>query len=186
MASASTRATPDDLFRTEGKAELINGRIVPLMPSGHLPGRVAEEIFISLRQHEKKTKRGVAHADGVGYTVPELPSGREAFCPDMSYYRGPLPKRLMRFIEGSPTMAVEVRSENDYGDAAEADMAAKRFDYFLAKTLVVWDVDPKEEVVRVYRADDPLTPTIYRRGDIAEAEPAVPGWRIKVDDIFGT
>ena len=51
--------------------------------------------------------------------------------------------------------------------------------------LVVWDVDLlSENVVRVYRATDPETPTIYRRGEIAEAEPAVPGWTIAVDDLF--
>ena len=52
----------------------------------------------------------------------------------------------MRFIEGPPTFAVEVRSENDYGPAAEREMAAKRADYFEAGTLVVWDVDPDAEV----------------------------------------
>jgi len=42
-----------------------------------------------------------------------------------------------------------------------------------------------EDVVKVYRASDPANPTIYRRGDIAEAEPAVSGWRMAVDDLFG-
>ena len=60
----------------------------------------------------------------------------------MSYYTGPLPPNPMRFIEGPPTFAVEVRSENDYGDAAEVEMAAKRADYSAAGTSVVWDVDP--------------------------------------------
>ena len=32
--------------------------------------------------------------------------------------------------------------------------------------------------------DDPANPTTYRRGDVAEADPAVPGWRIAVDEIF--
>jgi Uma2 family endonuclease len=41
-----------------------------------------------------------------------------------------------------------------------------------------------DEVVRVYRADEPEQPTIYRRGEEAEAEPAVPGWKMKVDDLF--
>jgi len=39
-------------------------------------------------------------------------------------------------------------------------------------------------VVRVYRASDPTTPTSYRRGELAEAEPALPGWRLLVDDLF--
>ncbi len=29
-----------------------------------------------------------------------------------------------------------------------------------------------------------LQPNVYRRGEIAEAEPAVPGWTIAVDDLF--
>jgi hypothetical protein len=41
-----------------------------------------------------------------------------------------------------------------------------------------------EDAVRVYRADDPQNPTVYRRGEEAEAEPAVPGWRFPVDELF--
>jgi hypothetical protein len=41
-----------------------------------------------------------------------------------------------------------------------------------------------EQVVRVYRADSPETPITYRRGELAEAEPAVPGWRMPVDELF--
>ena len=90
----------------------------------------------------------------------------------------------MKFVDGAPVFAVEVRSEGDYGPAAEEGMARKRADYFEAGTLVVWDVDlVGEDVVRVHRAGA-LQPTIYRRGQIAEAEPAVRGWRMSVDDLF--
>jgi len=186
MASGSTtRATLDDLYRVDGKAELIGGRIVHFMPSGDLPTDAAGAIFISLKIYERACGVGVAKADGIGYAVPELPSGRESFSPDASYYDvGPRPVNRMRFIEGSPTFAGEVRSENDYGPAAELEMAAKRADYFQAGTQVVWDVDPVAETVAAYRASDPDTPTIFRRGDIADAEPAVPGWRMAVDEIF--
>jgi Uma2 family endonuclease len=91
----------------------------------------------------------------------------------------------MRFLNGAPIFAAEVRSENDYGPDAERALAQKRLDYFAAGTLVVWDIDLlNENVVRVYRSDDPTAPTIYRRGDLAEAEPAVPGWTMPVDDLF--
>ncbi|HKI34873.1 MAG TPA: Uma2 family endonuclease [Gemmataceae bacterium] len=183
-ATTTTRATLDDLSREEGKAELIGGRIVRFMASGDLPSAVAFEIAVSLRAHEKASKRGKAYADGIGYAVPPLPSGRESFSPDASYYDGPHPVNRMRFIEGPPVLAVEVRSENDYGDAAEDELAAKRADYFAAGTLVVWDVDPRAETVAVYRAASPTQPVIYRRGEVADAEPAVPGWRLAVDDVF--
>ena len=91
----------------------------------------------------------------------------------------------MKFHQGPPTFAAEVRSENDYGPAVERTMAAKHADYFAAGTEVVWDVDLlSDDVVRVYRRDDPESPTVYRRGDRAEAEPAVPGWAMAVEDLF--
>jgi Uma2 family endonuclease len=179
----STRATLDDLYRVEGKAELINGRIVHPMASGQLPTEVAGEIFVSLRQHSRSTRHGKAYHDGIGYAVPELTSGRESFSPDASYYIGPDPANRMRFIEGAPTFAVEVRSENDYGDAAESELADKRRDYFEAGTQVVWDVDPVTDTITAYRRGEPA-PRIFRRGAVADAEPAVPGWSIPVDDVF--
>jgi len=63
-------------------------------------------------------------------------------------------------------------------------MAAKRADYFAAGTLVMWDVDLRAGVVRVYRASNPRSPVLYQRGDLAEAEPAVPGWSMPVDNLF--
>jgi Uma2 family endonuclease len=81
--------------------------------------------------------------------------------------------------------AVEVRNEDDYGASVERQRAQKRGDYFAAGTVVVWDVDLlSDDVVRIYRASDPERATIYRRGEIAEAEPAVPGWTMAVDDLF--
>jgi Uma2 family endonuclease len=91
----------------------------------------------------------------------------------------------MKFFDGAPVFAVEVRSEGDYGELAEEKLVAKRSDYFAAGTLVVWDVDLlAEDPVRVYRASDPDHPVVYRRGETAEAEPAVPGWRFPVDELF--
>ena len=186
MSSATRKkaATLDDLRRVEGKAELIAGRIVHSMPTGHRPNRIAGEIFVSLKNQARATGRGVAYTDNMGFAVPELTSGRESFSPDASYYDGLLPTDEMDFVAGPPTLAVEVRSKGDYGDAAEAGIAAKRADYFEAGTLVVWDVDPRAECVRVYRADATDQPVIFHKGQTVDAEPAVPGWRMAVDDIF--
>lgn len=185
MTSGSTaRATLDDLYGVDGKAELIGGRIVHQMASGVLPSVVAGEIFVSLRAYSRAAGRGTAFPDGIGYSVPELPSERESFSPDASYHMGVWPRNQMRFMEGPPTFAAEVRTENDYGAAAEAQIEAKRADYFAAGTAVVWDVDPNTETVKSYRAAEPNSPIVFRRGDIAHAEPAVPGWRMAVADLF--
>ena len=181
--STKTTATIEDLYRVpeNGKAEIVNGELVLMSPTGGIPGRAGGEIYASLREYERRTRSGYAFPDNVGFIV-NLPN-RKSFSPDAGYYVGRSPG--MKYIEGAPIFAVEVRSENDYGDAAEQEMAEKRADYFASGTLVVWDVDLLgDDVVRVYRASDPSTPTIYRRGDAAEAEPAVPGWSMPVDDLF--
>lgn len=179
------RETLDDLYRTPEKAELIGGRIVRLMATGRKPNRVAGRIYRALDDHATQSGRGEAFTDNMGFAIPELPSGRQSFSPDASYYIGPMPANPMRFIQGPPTFAVEVRSEADYGPAAEAEMADKRADYFAAGTQAVWDVDPVAECIRAYLASDPEQAITYGRGQVAEAGPALPGWNLAVDWIFG-
>jgi len=180
--ATKTQATVEDLYRIpdNGKAEVVNGEIVLMSPTGDMPGRAGGAIYVSLRSIERRAG-GRAYPDKVGFRV-ELPN-RKSFSPDAAFYVGK--PSGMKFLEGAPVFAAEIRSENDYGRDAEAELASKRRDYFAAGTLVVWDVDLlSDDVVKVFRASDPDNPKVYRRGEVAEAEPAVPGWRMRVDELF--
>jgi len=180
---AKVEATVEDLYHVpeNGKAEIVDGQLRLMSPTGDSPSRAGGEIFVSLRAHERRTGVGLAYPDNAAFIV-NLPN-RRSFSPDAAYYVGP--RTGGKFLEGAPVFAAEVRSEGDYGAAAERDMAAKRRDYFAAGTIVVWDVDVlNEELIRVYRASDPENPAIYRRGELAEAEPAMPGWTFPVEDLF--
>ena len=176
-------ATVADLYKVGdgGKAELVRGELRLMAPTGLRPGFASSKIWLSLYQYVRDGHSGVAVGDNVGFIV-DLPN-RQSFSPDAAYFTGE--DSGMKFADGAPAFAVEIRSENDYGTAAERDMAEKRADYFAAGTLVVWDVDLLgEDTVRVYRSADPATPEVYRRGEIAEAEPAVPDWTMAVDELF--
>ena len=182
---AQTRATLDDLMRYDGKAELIGGKIVPQMASGDLPGCVAGEVFVSLRSYAKARGVGRAYGDNIGFRLTHpIASDRESFSPDAAYLADPPTTNRMKFVPRPPTFAAEVRSDGDYGPAAEREMADKRADYFEAGTLAVWDVDPLAQTVTLYRAAGPLTPVVFAVGDTADAEPAVPGWRVAAADLF--
>jgi Uma2 family endonuclease len=181
--SRKANVTIEDLYQVpeNGKAEIINGELVLMSPTGDLPNRAGGSIYVSLRAHELNVPAGRAYSDNAGFKV-NLPN-RESFSPDAAFYVGK--SSGMKFLEGAPAFAVEVRSENDYGPKAEREIAQKVADYFMAGAKVVWDVDLLgSDVVTVYRVSDPHHPTIYRCGDIAEAEPAVPGWRMPVDSLF--
>jgi Uma2 family endonuclease len=177
MIQRQGAATIEDLYRVEEKAELVNGEIVIMSPASAGHGRVAGRIFLSLIAYEEQAGSGCALPDNVGFVV-DLPH-RKSFSPDAAYFFGPFNED--EFIDGAPAFAAEVRSPEDFGPAAERTLAAKRADYFAAGTQVVWDVDLiREKVIRVYRASAPEKPTTYGIDDVAEAEPALPGWTMPV------
>ena len=136
------QATIEDLYHVpeNGKAEIVDGEVRLMSPTGDLPSSAAGEIFVSLRAHARRTGVGRAYTDNAGFVV-DLPN-RKSFSPDAAYHLGPDTRG--KFLQGAPIFVVEVRSEDDYGPAAEAEMAAKRLDYFAAGTRVVWDVDVSE------------------------------------------
>ena len=112
-----TRATIEDLYKVDGKAELVNGEIVEMPPTGDAPGVAGGEIFARLREYTRHAGQGRAYPDGVGFHV-QLPH-RESFSPDAAYHTGP--RSGMEFLEGAPVFAVEIRSKTDYGPRAERE-----------------------------------------------------------------
>ena len=111
------QATIEDLYHVpeNGKAEIIDGELVLMSPTGFLPSRASGEIYSSLRNHERKTKSGFAVPDNAGFIV-NLPN-RRSFSPDAAWFVGK--PTGMKFVEGAPLFAVEVRSEEDDGPRAE-------------------------------------------------------------------
>lgn len=174
-------ATLTDLMNTEGRAELINGEIVQLPLDGAAVGQANGAILYSLHHYSKQTRVGCPFSTTVAFVV-DLPH-RQSISPSASYYVGP--SAGMGFPIGAPMFAVETRNLQDYGPQVEIERAAKRADYFAAGTRVVWDVDLLgSDAVKKYTAENPDTPIIFRQGETADAEPAVPGWTLILADEF--
>ena len=181
IAPLGREATLEDLYRVEGKAELVDGRLILMSPSCDAHNLAARNIAFRLTEYEWENGGGRAYVDGIGF----IASTRRTFSPDAAWYVGPA--FGTKVVQGVPVLAVEVRSPEDYGPAAERRMAAKRADYFAEGTQIVWDVDVlREGWIRSYHASEPDHPIVFHRGEIADAEPAVPGWRFAVDDLFRT
>jgi Uma2 family endonuclease len=170
----------DDLRLTDLKTEIVNDELIVIGPSGHYPATAAGSIIYSLTSHEREFGGGQTTMSRVAFIVG-LPH-RLAICPDAGWYTGLWDADFPR---GAPVFAVEVRDAIDYGEDANQRYAARRADYFAAGAQVVWDVDVlHEHAVHAYRANNPGQPAVYRRGETADAEPAIPGWRFAVDDLL--
>lgn len=89
--STTIRATLEDLSQVTGKAELVNGEIICMSPTGGVPGRAGGIIYAHLFQYERQHKHGYAFPDNVGFVV-QLPH-RESFSPDAAWYVGAITMR---------------------------------------------------------------------------------------------
>ena len=180
LTDTRTDELMEQLMRTEGKAEIVGGRIVHLMATGKEPGLSALQIVVSLFLYAQRAGWGRAVGDNVIFSV-DLPN-RKSFSPDAAYIDQER-DGAMGAINGAPVFAVEVRSENDYGPTAERAIEAKIAEYFAAGTRAVWDVDLLgENVVTLHQPD--AAPRTFGRGDVANAGAALADWTMSVDEIF--
>lgn len=85
---ANLEAKIEDLYAlpSEQKAEIVNGEIVLMSPTGAAPSHAAAEIFLSLREYSRQTKKGLAVTDNVAFHV-NLPN-RKSFSPEAAFYLG--------------------------------------------------------------------------------------------------
>lgn len=81
-------ATVDDLYRIgeDSKAEIVNDEVVVMTPGGGLHGYAAGVIYASLLEYGRRTRRGIALPDHVGFIV-NLPN-RKSFSPDVAFWTG--------------------------------------------------------------------------------------------------
>lgn len=183
MSTETTRkATVEDLYHApdDGMYDLVDGKLVHVPLSGFGHSRVADRIRDVLLPYEETTQSGYAMSDGIGYLV-DLPR-RQSFGPDASYLLVK-PDDEDLFITGAPIFAAEIRFKDDYGARGDREAAAKRDDYFEAGTQAVWDVDRHARTITLY-TPDAGEPLVFGPGEIAHAEPALPGRRVAVDDLF--
>ena len=77
--STKVEATIEDLYKVEGKAELVNGEIILMSPTGLLPGYAGDRIAFSLFEYSQLRKFGRAVGDNKAFVV-NLPH-RKSFSP---------------------------------------------------------------------------------------------------------
>ena len=60
--STRTEATVEDLYRVpeNGKAEILDGELRVMAPTGFLPNRASSKIWLRLYEYEQRTGGGIA------------------------------------------------------------------------------------------------------------------------------
>jgi len=82
-------------------------------------------------------------------------------------------------IVGTPTLIVEILSPSDKNETWKKKLGV----YSTAAVPIVWKVDPDDRTVTVYRHGQP--PLLFNETQELTAEPELPGFHVRVADLFG-
>lgn len=173
--------TADELARRPElePCELIEGRIVPRMPTGFLHGDVESELVAALRAWSKETGRGKVAGGEVGLYLRRNPDTVRAA--DVLYVSF---ERLARressgYLDVPPELVVEILSPDDRW----SEVMEKLEGYLDFGVDRIWIVDPRLRQVFAYHALDRVA--TFGEGDVLEDGDLLPGFRLAVADLFG-
>ena len=160
-----------------GPYELIDGRIVPMAPTGGEHGLVEFNLGGELRSFVRQHQLGWVMGGEVGiYTRRNPDSVRGADVVFISKER--MPDRPKGFLEIAPDLVVEVISPNDRWQ----DIQQKIEEYFAIGVHWVWVVEPDNRAVRIYRSATDIHK--LTEDDTLMGEGPLAGFTLPVAEIF--
>jgi Uma2 family endonuclease len=141
---------------------------------------VANSLRDLLNEFSLPRRLGIAVLEVLFRLKKDGPSRR----PDLAFLRvNALPENLLDDppeIEGYPDLAAEVVSPSN----TFAELEEKVLEYFDAGVRLVWIVVPRTRRIHVY--DSPVNVRILQEHDELTGDPVLPGFRVKVADVFNT
>jgi Uma2 family endonuclease len=158
--------------------ELINGRVVPTMPTGRGHGSSEAKITTRLTTYAEATGRGAVMTGEVGIYIRRDPDTVRAA--DILFISR---ERLARcapsgYLDVAPELVVEVFSPTDRW----SKVVEKLEDYFAAGVDRVWVLMPDLRRVLAYRS--PVDVVQFGEGEILTDEEILSGFSVLVAELF--
>lgn len=160
-----------------GPCELIDGRIVPMAPTGGEHGILESELARHLGNFVADRDLGWVMVGEVGlYTRRDPDRVRGADVVFISKAR--LPELPKGFLEAAPELVVEIMSPDDRWQ----DVQQKLKEYFSIGVQWVWIVEPENRAVLVYRSRTEMQE--FGEGDTVNGEGVLEGFRLPVASLL--
>jgi Uma2 family endonuclease len=158
--------------------ELVNGRVVPMAPAGHIHGEVESRLDVKLALYAQETGSGRVMVGEVGiYTGRDPDTVRGADIVFISHGRyarcGP-----SAFLDVPPELVVEILSPED----RPGQVKEKIQEYLSAGVDRVWFVDSRRRSVLVYHSSGQVE--TLETGDILRDEEILPGFSLPLSELF--
>src|SRR6185295_5592642 len=166
--------TGEELFRRPDlePCELVNGRVVPLSPTGYVHGSVESKLTKELEVWVGANGRGRVLCGEVGIYIRRNPDTVRAadvlFISNDRFAR----QEGASYLDVAPELVVEILSPDDRW----SDVMEKIEDYFSADVDRVWVLDSKARKIFTYRS--PTEAQIFETGDVLVDEDVLPGFAL--------
>ncbi len=162
--------------------ELIRGEIrelgMTLRNPMHAEVAGNATFLLNLWRKEQPTPRGRVSCGDAGFRLRRDPDVLVG--PDVAYASAELvaaTRRVPSFYDGPPILAVEVLSSSD-----KHEDVVEKVGLYLGAGVVVWEIDPDFQTVRVHRPGHP--PESFNATQELPGDPYLPGFRVAVAAIF--
>ena len=182
VANATTETklvTGDELFEMGdiGPAELIDGRVVPMSPTGGRHGRIELRLGRQLDDYVTNLGNAWVVLGEVGIYIRRQPDRVRAA--DVAVFnKQTLPEVPEGYLPVAPDLAVEIVSPTDRW----ADLRQKVQDYFSIGVTRVWVVEPDNQAVLVFRSATEFT--TLGLGDTLRGEGLLAGFEVPVATVL--
>lgn len=181
VQTESRLLTAEDLWEIDepGRVDLIRGELIVMPPSGGEHSEFGVNVIWLLWGHVRETGTGRVYGADAGFVLSRHPD--IVVSPDAAFVaadRVPPPEERVTFLPLAPDLAIEIVSPSD----RSGDVQAKVLEYLRAGTRLVLVIHPRPRTVTAYAPDD--TARIYREADEIDLNEVVPGFRLRVADIF--
>lgn len=165
-----------DWCRDDIRAEFVDGRVQVMSPVSLLHDEISTFLGTLLQLYVQVRPTGQVR--GPEIQVRLRPNLRRV--PDFFYLSNEhLDRRRANYIEGAPDAAWEIVSP----ESVERDWRDKYLDYCAAGVAEYWVIDPRHEVVRLYRMDAERYEEVEVRDGWLQSC-AIPGFRLRPEWLW--
>jgi Uma2 family endonuclease len=178
FTAADLALMPTHLPSGDVDFELDQGRLIVMVPPGHLHGATQTRLGSALFMQGEQAGHGRAFTE-VGVVLSRMPD--TVVGPDVAFIttaKLPVRESPEGYLETIPDLVIEIRSRND----TTAELDGKVAVYLAAGVRSVWVADPIAKTVVTHQTGSP--PRAYTESDTITLDDPIPGFRLVVADVF--